>query len=189
MLKEVRIEQFESMTVVDKDSEAVVVIVKFAFPFILDRSWEQIEKGATEVVVSPEEAELTAADGTFVLVLPEQTDDDAMGLVLSSAEAEGTAANGTVVLVLAGQTDDDAMELELSAAEVEVTAGDGTVVLVLSEEIDEDAMELVVADGTVVLVPEVVVDVDSPLFDVALAGEALSTPLEKIRMQARTAMP
>lgn len=65
------------------------------------------------------------------------------------------------------------------------------------EEIDEAAMKVVVsaaeaavtvANGTVVLVlPEVVVDVDSPLFDVL--GEPLSTPLEKIRMQARTAMP
>ena len=43
------------------------------------------------------------------------------------------------------------------------------------------------ADGTVVLVPEVG-DVDSPLFDVVSTGEALSTLLEKIRMQVRTAM-
>lgn len=61
------------------------------------------------------------------------------------------------------------MEVEVSAAEAlaEVTVVEGTVVLVL---------------------PEVVV-VDSPLLDVVLAGEPLSTPLEKIRMQARTAMP
>ena len=58
------------------------------------------------------------------------------------------------------------MEVVVSAAEAAVTVANGTVVLVL---------------------PEVAVDVDSPLFDV-LAGE-LSTPLEKIRMQARTAMP
>ena len=131
--------------------------------------------GVTKVVVGAEEAE--------------QTDEDAMGLVLSAAEAEGTPGDDTVLVVLAEQTDDDAMEPELSAAE---GAADGTVVLVLSEETDEDAMELelVVAGGTVVLVlPEVVVDADLPLFDVVLAGEALSTPLEKIRMQARTAMP
>lgn len=58
-------------------------------------------------------------------------------------------------------------EVVVSAAEAEAegTAGNGTVVLVL---------------------PEVVVDVDSPLSDIALA---LSTPLGKIRKQARTAMP
>lgn len=60
------------------------------------------------------------------------------------------------------------MEVVVSTAEAEVTVADGTVVLVL---------------------PEVVVAVDSLLFDVVLAGEAPSTPLEKIRMQARTAMP
>lgn len=103
--------------------------------------------------------------------------------------AEVTAADGAV-RVLPQKIDDDRMELVVRSAEAEMTAADGTVVLVLSEEIDEDAMELVVADGTVVLVlPEIVVDVDSPLFDFVLAGEALSTPLEKIRMQARIAMP
>jgi hypothetical protein len=66
-----------------------------------------------------------------------------------------------------------------------------TALLVLSEEMDEDAMEPVAADVTVVptVLPEVVNGVDSPVFDVALVGEALSTLLQKIRMQAKTAMP
>lgn len=91
-------------------------------------------------------------------------------------------------------------EVVVSTAEAEVTAADGKVELVLPEEIDEDAMELVVSaaeaeaivvDGTIVLVlSEVVIDADSPLFDVvSVQREALSTPLEKIRMQAKTAMP
>lgn len=62
-----------------------------------------------------------------------------------------------------------------------MAAANGRVALVLSEEMDEDAMELVV----VLVLPEVIVDLDSPFNDV-LVGEALSTPLEKIRMQART---
>ena len=48
--------------------------------------------------------------------------------------------------------------------------------------------EAVVDDPVVLVLPEVV-DVDSPLFDVGTMGDLLSTPLEKIRMQARTAMP
>ena len=90
-----------------------------------------------------------------------------------------TAVDGTVV-----QRDGDAMELALSEAETEVSAVDGTVFLVLSEKIGEDAMEL----ADVLVLPEVVVDVDSPIIDAEMGEEALSTPLDKIRKQARTAM-
>ena len=86
---------------------------------------------------------------------------------------------------------DGACRLVLEVLEA-VVAGLGLLTLLDRPRRDEDAIEVevTVADGTVMLVlPEVVVDVDSPPFDVVLAGEALSTPLEKIRMQARTAMP
>ena len=85
------------------------------------------------------------------------------------------------------------MEFEVS---VEVTVS----VLVLPAELDVVVMEFVVsvaeaemtvAGGIVVFVLPVVVGADSPSFDVVncvLAVELLSTPLEKIRMQARTAM-
>ena len=76
--------------------------------------------------------------------------------------------------------DEGVMEVEVSVAEADVTG-----LFVLPEEIDEDGMELVVS--MVVLVLPEVVDADSPLSDVVLVVEALSTPLEKIRMQARTA--
>jgi hypothetical protein len=76
---------------------------------------------------------------------------------------------------------------EVRLVEVEVTVVDdwGNEACVLVREVSEAVV--VVANGTVVLVLPEVVDVDSPLFDVVLAGEALSTPLEK-RMQARTAI-
>ena len=80
------------------------------------------------------------------------------------------------------------MEVVVGAAEADVTVvdvADGTVLFVLPEETDDDGTELVVS--TVVLVLPEVADVDSPLPDVVLAVEALSTPWEKIRMQARTA--
>lgn len=103
----------------------------------------------------------------------EEIDGDVTEVVrvgAAAAEPEATVADGTVVLVLREEidSDEDAMELVVSASEAGVTVADGTVVLVLSE---------------------VVVDVDSPLFDFVLAGEELSTPLEKMRIQASTAMP
>ena len=99
-----------------------------------------------------------------------------MEVVVGAAEADVTVvdvADGTVLFVLPEETDDDGTELVVS-----------TVVLVLPEVAD-DGTELVVS--TVVLVLPEVADVDSPLPDVVLAVEALSTPWEKIRMQARTA--
>lgn len=114
--------------------------------------------------------------------------------LLSLMEVEVTVLddwdNGICVLVLVRLEASEAVVVELALPPIL----DG-----FREEIDEDVKEAVVsaaeaevtvADCRVALgLPEVFVDEDSPLFDVVLVGELLSTPLEKNEMQARTAMP
>lgn len=144
------------------------------------------DENTVEVAVNTPEAE------AVVLVLPEifvdvdlPCDVESVGLILIKE------------LSLREEIEEGVMEITLKA---EVITGGANVdlpsfgVVLARDEINKDVMDAPtewMADGAVLLLlPEVFVELelDSLSLEVVLAGERLSTPLEKIRTQARITM-
>ena len=143
--------------------------------------------------VAAPEAE-AIADGVVVLVMPGVVVD--VDPPLCDVELAGPILIRE--LSLGEEINEGVMEVRPKAEVMARGAGVGSPsfsVVLARDEINKDVMNIDaptegMADGTVLLVlPEVVVELDSLSLEVALAGEKLSKPLEKIRSQAKITMP